>query len=113
MLACTPWSCSGVLGCTPWGDKVWRHSWISHEVADCNVHPQRLPSLFLRCLALPNYVSECFYFDANHLCNELENKHEKDTPARTVCHWLGMMPLLMAVGRNPAAPGTGFHPMAQ
>lgn len=60
MLACSLWPC------TPWGDKVWRHSWSSHEAADCSARPQRLPSLFL-CLALPNYVSECFYFDANHL----------------------------------------------
>lgn len=82
---CTPWSCSGVLARSRWGDKVWRHSWISRKAADCKVHPQMLPSLFLHCLALPNYVSESFYFDANHLCKELENNSEKDTPARTVC----------------------------
>ena len=73
-----------MLACTPWGDKVWRHSWISREAADCSARPQRLPSLFLRCLALPNYVSERFCFDANHLCEELENKPEKDTPARSL-----------------------------
>lgn len=92
---------SGVLTCTPWGDEVWHHSWIIHEAADCNVCPQRLPSLFLHRLALPNYVSKCFYFDANQFCEELENKPEKDTPACAVCPWLGMMPPLMGCGTGP------------
>lgn len=116
---CAP--CGLAAGCchASWcGDKVWHHSWISHEAADCNARPQRLLSLFLCCLALPNYVSECFYFDANHLCKELENKPEKDTPARTVCPWLGTMPLLMGCEMEPvqlrtAVPGAaGLCPTA-
>lgn len=90
---CSPWNCSRVLALC--GDKVWRHPWISHKAADCATRPQRLLSLFLRCLALPNYVSERFPFDANHPGRALENKAEKDTPARTVCPQLGVMPLLM------------------
>lgn len=42
------------------GDKLWRHPWISHKAADCGTRPQRLLSLFLRCLSLPNYVSSAF-----------------------------------------------------
>lgn len=49
-----PWW--GCWRCTPWGDKVYCYSWISHKAADCNILPQRLPSLFLHCLALPNYA---------------------------------------------------------
>lgn len=117
MLACTPWSCSGALARSRRGDKVWRHSWISREAADCKAHPQRLLSLFLHCLALPNYVSESFCFDANHLCKELENNSEKDTPARTVCPWLGTMPPLMGFGMEPSGSGhshtAGLRPTAQ
>lgn len=96
-------------------DKVWRHSWISHKAADCGTRPQRLLSLFLRCLALPNYVSERFPFDANHPGKALENKPEKDTPARTVCPWLGVMPLRMELSESQhictAVPGAaGLRP---
>lgn len=90
-------------------DKVWRHSWISHKAADCGTRPQRLLSLFLRCLALPNYVSERFPFDANHPGKALENKPEKDMPARTVCPWLGVMPLRMGCGWSSASPSTSVQ----
>lgn len=87
--------CSHGIAAALCGDKVWRHPWISHKAADCATRPQRLLSLFLRCLALTNYVSERFPFDANRPGRALENKAERDTPARTVCPQLGVMPLLM------------------
>lgn len=91
------------------GDKVWRHPWISHKAADCGTRPQRLLSLFLRCLSLPNYVSERFPFDANRPGKALENKPEKDTPARTACPQLGVMPLLMGWGCSSASPSTSVQ----
>lgn len=60
-------------------------------------------------LSLPNYVSERFPFDANRPGKALQNKPEKDAPARTVCPQLGVMPLLMGWGQSSASPSTSVQ----
>lgn len=105
-----PMGCSRELSLC--GDNVWRHPCISHKAADGGTRPQRLLSLFLRCLSLPNYVSERFPFDANHPGGALQNNPERDTPSRTVCPRLGEMSLLVELSESqhicPAVPGAAL-----